>query len=37
MMELEAIIWKGMDWIDIAQDKGQWREHLKTIMNIRIT
>jgi hypothetical protein len=25
--------WGGMDWIDLAQDRGQWRALMNTIMN----
>jgi hypothetical protein len=24
-MDLRHIVWGGMDWIDLAQDKEQWR------------
>jgi hypothetical protein len=24
-MDLREIGWNGMDWIDLAQDRGQWR------------
>jgi hypothetical protein len=27
--------WGGMDWIDLVQDKDQWRALLKTVINIR--
>jgi hypothetical protein len=27
-MELREIGWDGMDWIDLAQDRGQWRDFL---------
>jgi hypothetical protein len=26
--------WGGMGWIDRAQDKGQWRPLLNTVMNL---
>jgi hypothetical protein len=26
----------GMDRIDLAQDKDQWRAHVKTVMNLRV-
>jgi hypothetical protein len=26
--------WYGMDWIDLAQDRDQWRALLKTVMNL---
>jgi hypothetical protein len=27
-------IWDGMDWIDLAQDRDQWRALLNTVMNL---
>jgi hypothetical protein len=27
--------WGGMDWIDLAQDSGQWRALVNTAMNLR--
>jgi hypothetical protein len=35
-MNLIEIEWEGMDWIYLAQDRGQWRAFVKTIMNLRI-
>jgi hypothetical protein len=26
--------WDGMDWIDVAQDRDQWRAHVNTVMNL---
>jgi hypothetical protein len=26
--------WYGMDWIDLAQDRDQWRVLVETIMNL---
>jgi hypothetical protein len=26
----------GMDWIDLAQDRDQWRALVKTAMNLRV-
>jgi hypothetical protein len=23
-----------VDWIDLAQDRGQWRAHVNTVMNL---
>jgi hypothetical protein len=28
--------WDGMDWIDLAQDRDQWRALVNTVMNLRI-
>jgi hypothetical protein len=25
-----------MDWIDLAQDRDQWRDLVKTVMNLRV-
>jgi hypothetical protein len=26
----------GMDWIDLAQDRDQWRTLVSTVMNLRV-
>jgi hypothetical protein len=33
---LREIGWDGMDWIDLAQDRDQWRALLNTVMNLRV-
>jgi hypothetical protein len=33
---LREIGWDGMDWIDLAQDRDQWRALVNTVMNLRI-
>jgi hypothetical protein len=35
-MDLREIGWGGMDWIDVAQDREQWRALLNTVMNLRV-
>jgi hypothetical protein len=30
------IEWDGMDWIDPAQGKNQWRALVNTVMNLRV-
>jgi hypothetical protein len=35
-MDLREIGWGGMDWIDVAQDRDQWRALMNTVMNFRI-
>jgi hypothetical protein len=34
-MDLREIGWDGMDWIDLAQDRGQWSALVNTVMNLR--
>jgi hypothetical protein len=26
----------GMDWIDVAQDRGRWRALVNVVMNVRV-
>jgi hypothetical protein len=33
-IDLREIGWDGMDWIDLAQDRDQWRAPVNTIMNL---
>jgi hypothetical protein len=33
---LRDIGWNGMDWIDLAQDRGQWRALMNTIINLQV-
>jgi hypothetical protein len=35
-VDLREIGWGGMDWIDLAQDREQWRALVNTIMNVRV-
>jgi hypothetical protein len=35
-LDLRKIGWGGMDWIDLAQDRDQWRALLNTVMNLRV-
>jgi hypothetical protein len=29
--------WGGMEWINLAQDRGQWRALVNTVMNLRVS
>jgi hypothetical protein len=33
-MDFREIRWNGMDWIDLVQDRDQWRVLLNTVMNL---
>jgi hypothetical protein len=33
-MDLREIGWGGMDWINLAQDRDQWRVLVNTVKNI---
>jgi hypothetical protein len=35
-MDLREIGWGGMDWIDMAQDRDQWRALVNTIINLQV-
>jgi hypothetical protein len=35
-MDVIEIVLGDMDWIDLAQDKDQWRARMKTVMNLRV-
>jgi hypothetical protein len=35
-LDIRKIGWGGMDWIDLAQDRDQWRAHVNTAMNHRV-
>jgi hypothetical protein len=35
-MDLGEIGWDGRDWIEVAQDRDQWRALVNTVMNLRV-
>jgi hypothetical protein len=35
-MDLRDIGWDGIDWIDLAQDRDQWRGVVNTVMDFRV-
>jgi hypothetical protein len=34
-IDLREIGWDGVDWVDLAQDRDQWRALVNTVMNLR--
>jgi hypothetical protein len=36
-MDLRDIGWDSMDWIDLAQNRDQWRALVNTVMNLRVS
>jgi hypothetical protein len=35
-MDLREIGWDDMDWIDVAQDRDQWRALVNTVLKLRV-
>jgi hypothetical protein len=35
-MDLREIGWDGEDWIELAQDRDQWRAIVNTVMNLPV-
>jgi hypothetical protein len=35
-MDLQEVGWRGMDWIDMAQDRDRWRALVSAVMNLRV-
>jgi hypothetical protein len=35
-MDLGEIGWDGVDWVDLAQDRDQWRALVTTVMNLQV-
>jgi hypothetical protein len=35
-IDLREIGWNGIDWIDLVQDRDQWRALVNTVMNLRV-
>jgi hypothetical protein len=35
-MDLREIGWGAGDWIDLDQDRDQWRALVKAVMNLRV-
>jgi hypothetical protein len=35
-MDLGEIGWDGVDWVDLAQDRDQWRTLVNAVMKLRV-
>jgi hypothetical protein len=35
-IDLSEIGWDGREWIELAQDRDQWRALVNTVMNLRV-
>jgi hypothetical protein len=36
-MDLRDIGWDGVDWMDMAQDRDQWRALVSTVLKLRVS
>jgi hypothetical protein len=35
-MDLQEVGWRGMDWIDLAQDRERWRTLVNGVQEFRV-
>jgi hypothetical protein len=35
-MDLGEIVWEGVKWMHLAQDRDQWQALVNTVMNLRV-
>jgi hypothetical protein len=35
-MDLREVGWDGADWMDMAQDRDQWRVLVNTVLNLQV-
>jgi hypothetical protein len=33
-MDLREIVWKGVDWMHLAEDRNKWSALVNTVMNL---
>jgi hypothetical protein len=34
-LDLRELVWEGVDWMHLVQDRDQWRALVNTVMNLR--
>jgi hypothetical protein len=35
-IDFQNVIWVGMDWIEVAQDRDRWRAVVNVVVNLRV-
>jgi hypothetical protein len=35
-IDLQEVVWEGVDWIDMAQDRDRWRAFVNEVMNLGV-
>jgi hypothetical protein len=35
-MDLQEVAFRGVDWIELAQDRDTWLVHVTAVMNLRV-
>jgi hypothetical protein len=36
-MDLKEVVWEGMDWIDLAQNRDRWQARLNAVMKLQVS
>jgi hypothetical protein len=36
-LDLREIGWGGMDWIDVVQDRDQWKALVNMVINVQVS
>jgi hypothetical protein len=34
--DLKEVVWEGVHWIHLAQDRDQWRAYMNSVMDFRV-